>query len=107
MLSQKRLRDYGVTIGEMKPGDRNAITDVEGVTVGHTTIHDGKVQTGVTAILPHQGNLFQQKVIASSYILNGFGKTMGTIQLNELGTLETPILLTNTLSIGTATDAMF
>ena len=106
-MSQKRLRDYGVAIGEMEPGEKNAITDVEGVTVGHTTLNNGEVQTGVTAILPHQGNLFQNKLIASSYVLNGFGKTMGTIQLNELGTLETPIILTNTLSIGTAADAIF
>ncbi len=106
-MTQKRLRDYGVIIGEMEPGKRNAISDVEGVTVGHTTLNAGEVQTGVTAILPHQGNLFQKKLIASSYVLNGFGKTMGTIQLNELGTLETPIILTNTLSIGTAADAVF
>ncbi|MDP4552483.1 P1 family peptidase [Alkalihalobacillus macyae] len=105
-MKQKRLRDYGIEIGELEPGSRNAISDVKGVTVGHTTLSKGDIQTGVTAILPHQGNLFQQKLIASSYVLNGFGKTMGTIQLNELGTIETPIILTNTLSIGTAADAV-
>ncbi|MDQ0484395.1 DmpA family aminopeptidase [Guptibacillus hwajinpoensis] len=105
-MKQKRLRDYGIEIGELEPGSRNAITDVEGVTVGHTTLSNGDIQTGVTAILPHQGNVFQEKLIASSYVLNGFGKTMGTIQLNELGTIETPIILTNTLSIGTAADAV-
>ncbi|WP_347548898.1 P1 family peptidase [Pseudalkalibacillus hwajinpoensis] len=105
-MKQKRLREFGVMIGELEPGTRNSITDVEGVTVGHTTLSEGEIQTGVTAILPHQGNTFQQKLLASSYVLNGFGKTMGTIQMNELGTLETPIILTNTLSIGTAADAL-
>ncbi|MBN8209979.1 P1 family peptidase [Bacillus sp. NTK071] len=105
-LKQKRLRDFGVEIGELDPGTRNSITDVEGVTVGHTTLSNGNIQTGVTAILPHQGNIFQEKLIASSYVLNGFGKTMGTIQMNELGTIETPIVLTNTLNIGTAADAV-
>ncbi|GGE30691.1 aminopeptidase [Pullulanibacillus camelliae] len=106
MLKQKRLRDYGVNIGQMKIGKQNAITDVAGVTVGHITLSKDEVQTGVTAILPHQGNLFREKLIAASFVINGFGKTMGTIQINELGTLETPILLTNTLSIGTAADAL-
>ncbi|WEG14725.1 P1 family peptidase [Pullulanibacillus sp. KACC 23026] len=107
MLNQKRLRDYGVTIGGLEPGPKNAITDVEGVAVGHVTISDRCKQTGVTAILPHQGNVFKEKLIASCHIINGFGKTMGTLQLNELGTLETPIILTNTLSIGVAADACF
>ncbi|WP_349410012.1 P1 family peptidase [Pseudalkalibacillus sp. SCS-8] len=106
MLKQKRIRDYHVQVGEMGTGPRNMITDVEGVTVGHVTLSDGDVQTGVTAVLPHQGNLFQEKVIASSHVINGFGKTMGTIQLNELGTIETPIVLTNTLSVGTAAEAL-
>ncbi|TKD69369.1 P1 family peptidase [Pseudalkalibacillus hwajinpoensis] len=105
-MKQKRLREFGIEIGELEPGMKNSISDVEGVTVGHTTLSKGDIQTGVTAILPHQGNLFQEKLIASSYVLNGFGKTMGTIQLNELGTIETPIVLTNTLSIGTAADAV-
>ncbi len=106
MFNQKRIRDYGVKIGKLETGKNNAITDVEGVTVGHVTLSDGDLQTGVTAILPHQGNIFKEKLIASTHIINGFGKTMGTIQINELGTLETPIILTNTLSIGTAADAL-
>lgn len=106
MVNQKRIRDYGVEIGRFPTGTLNAITDVQGVTVGHVTLSDGHIQTGVTAILPHPGNLFKEKLIASSHVLNGFGKTMGTIQMNELGTLETPILLTNTLSVGVAADAL-
>lgn len=106
MHNQKRIRDYGVEIGSMKPGVLNAITDVAGVTVGHVTLSDGNMQTGVTAILPHQGDLFHDKLIASSHVINGFGKTMGTIQLAEIGTLETPIVLTNTLSVGTAANAV-
>lgn len=107
MHNQKRIRDYGVEIGRLKPGPRNAITDIEGVTVGHVTLSDGNSQTGVTAILPHQGNIFKEKLIASSHVINGFGKTMGTIQMEELGTLETPILLTNTLGVGVAADTLF
>lgn len=106
MFNQKRIRDYGVKIGHLEPGPRNAITDVAGVTVGHVTLSEKGAQTGVTAILPHQGNIFKEKVMASSHVINGFGKTLGTIQLAELGTLETPILLTNTLSVGTAADAL-
>lgn len=106
MFNQKRIRDYGVEIGRLKTGARNAITDVEGVTVGHVTLSGANMQTGVTAIMPHQGNLFKEKLIASSHVINGFGKTMGTIQMAELGTLETPILLTNTLGIGVAADTL-
>lgn len=106
MFNQKRIRDYGVEIGRFKTGPRNAITDVEGVTVGHVTLSEGTSQTGVTAILPHQGNVFKEKLIASSHVINGFGKTMGTIQMKELGTLETPILLTNTLAVGVAADTL-
>lgn len=106
MFSQERIRDYGVKIGNLETGNQNSITDVEGVAVGHVTLSDNEKQTGVTAILPHQGNLFKEKLIASSHVINGFGKTIGTIQINELGTLETPIILTNTLSIGTAADAL-
>ncbi|UTE79348.1 P1 family peptidase [Rossellomorea sp. KS-H15a] len=104
--AQKRIRDYEVNIGKLETGPNNSITDVEGVTVGHVTLSEKDRQTGVTAILPHQGNLFKEKLISSTHVINGFGKTMGTIQINELGTLETPILLTNTLSIGTAADAL-
>lgn len=100
------MQDYGVKIGELKPGQYNAITDVKGVTVGHVTLSKGDMQTGVTAVLPHQGNIFREKLIASTHVINGFGKTMGSIQMQELGTLETPILLTNTLNVGTASDAL-
>ncbi len=106
MAGKKRIRDYGIEVGTLKPGSLNSITDVEGVTVGHTTIHDGEIHTGVTAIKPHGGNVFREKVPAAAVVLNGFGKTMGTIQIEELGTIETPILLTNTLSIGLCADAL-
>ena len=85
-----------------KTGLLNAITDVPGVQVGHCTLHEGSIHTGVTAVLPHSGNLFLQKLPAASHVINGFGKTTGLIQLQELGTIETPILMTNTLSVGTA-----
>ncbi len=106
MSNQRKIRDYGIVIGEMSPGNDNSITDVAGVTVGHVTLNDGAITTGVTAIMPHQGNIFKDKVFASSHVINGFGKTMGTIQIEELGTIETPIILTNTLSIGVASDAL-
>lgn len=106
MKGQKRLRDYGIVIGSMKTGEKNSITDVEGVKVGHVTLKDNAIQTGVTAILPHGGNIFKEKVIAVSHVINGFGKTLGTIQIDELGTIETPIILTNTLGIGAAADAL-
>lgn len=101
-----RIRDYGVTIGSMRTGPGNRITDVPGVRVGHCTLDDGRVKTGVTAVLPHGGNLFQEKVLAVSHVINGFGKTAGTIQIEELGTIESPILLTNTLSVGRVSDAL-
>jgi D-aminopeptidase len=95
-----RLRDLGVEIGIFRTGGLNAITDVAGVSVGHSTIVRGdSVRTGVTAILPHGGNLFQEKVPAAVYVGNGFGKLVGTTQVEELGQIETPILLTNTLSV--------
>lgn len=106
MRSQKKIRDYGIVIGSMKTGKRNAITDVQGVTVGHTTLNDREMKTGVTAILPHQGNLFKEKVIGATYVINGFGKTIGTVQIDELGTIETPILLTNTFSVGVCYNAL-
>lgn len=97
----------GLTIGRGTPGPRNLITDVPGVTVGHATIQDGgSINTGVTAVLPHGGNLFRDKVLAASVVINGFGKTIGLVQVEELGTIETPILLTNTLSVGTAATAL-
>jgi D-aminopeptidase len=103
---RKRARDYGVKIGVLPTGTYNAITDVKGVQVGHTTIHRDNTHTGVTAILPHDGNIFQQKVPAAVYIGNGFGKLTGTTQVMELGNLETPIVLTNTLNVSTAMDAV-
>jgi D-aminopeptidase len=102
-----RARDVGVAPGILPPGRLNAITDVPGVRVGHTTIIRGEaVRTGVTAILPHDGNLFQEKVPAAIYVGNGFGKLMGSTQVNELGELETPILLTNTLNVPKVADAL-
>ena len=83
-------------------GPRNPITDAAGVRVGHATVQQGEVNTGVTAVLPHPGNLFLDKVMASAAVINGFGKSAGILQVQELGTIETPILLTNTLSVGTA-----
>lgn len=93
-------------VGDIPHGKRNLITDVEGVSVGHCTIADGDIQTGVTAILPHQGDLFHDKVMAASHVINGFGKSIGLVQVDELGTLETPVLLTNTLGVGTASTAL-
>ena len=103
----KRVRDYGIEIGVLKTGKLNAITDVDGVKVGHTTLIEGdNVRTGVTAILPHSGNIFQQKVPAAIYLGNGFGKLAGYSQVKELGNIETPIILTNTLSVPAASDAL-
>ena len=100
-------KESGIKIGRGTPGKRNLITDVPGVKVGHVTVRDGAdINTGVTAILPHEGNIFQDKVMAASCIINGFGKTMGLVQVEELGTIETPIVMTNTLSIGTAANAL-
>lgn len=103
----KRLRDHGIEIGVLPTGPNNAITDVKGVTVGHTTLISGdSIRTGVTAIVPHQGNLFQQKVPGAIYIGNGFGKLAGYSQVKELGNIETPIILTNTLSVPAASEAL-
>lgn len=97
---QKRARDHGIEFGVMKPGALNAITDVPGVKVGHQTLIKGaNIRTGVTAILVHKDNIFQSKVPAAIYIGNGFGKLAGISQVKELGNLETPIILTNTLSV--------
>ena len=101
------MRDYGIEIGVLTPGKYNAITDVEGVQVGHTTLIEGdNIRTGVTAILPHSENIFQFKVPAAIYIGNGFGKLTGYSQVKELGNIETPIILTNTLSVPVASDAL-
>lgn len=101
------VRDFGIKPGVMNTGKLNAITDVTGVLVGHTTIKvPNEICTGVTAILPHSGNIFQHKVPAAVYVGNGFGKLMGSTQIEELGFLETPIILTNTLSVPTAAAAV-
>ncbi len=105
--SRPRARDVGVRPGIYQPGPLNAITDVDPVRVGHTTLVEGDdVRTGVTAILPHAGNLFQEKVAGAVFVGNAFGKLAGSTQVRELGTIETPIVLTNTLSVGVAMDAV-
>src|SRR4029453_5347638 len=122
-----RIRDLGVKPGVLAPGPENAITDVAGVRVGHRTLAEGpphppgatavrvgprtllegdSIRTGVTAVVPHAGNLFQQKVPAAVHTGNGFGKAAGFLQVEELGNLETPIILTNTLAVGAAIDAV-
>jgi D-aminopeptidase len=105
--TRPRARDLGIAPGVYPPGALNAITDVEGVRVGHTTVVEGeRVRTGVTAIVPHAGNLFQDKVAGAVFVGNAFGKLAGSTQVAELGTIETPIVLTNTLSVGVAIDAV-
>jgi len=107
LMAQERPRELGLHIGLLPVGPKNAITDVEGVRVGQLSLRQGdRVRTGVTAILPHAGNLFQDKVPAAIYIGNGFGKLAGYSQVEELGNLETPVVLTNTLSVPTAADAL-
>ncbi|MCX8168737.1 MAG: P1 family peptidase [Candidatus Methanomethylicia archaeon] len=111
-----RVRDIGLKIGFFEPGATNSIVDVKGVSVGHCTLISGEgklipgkgpVRTGVTVIFPHEDkNVFKNKVFASSYVINGFGKPIGLVQLNELGQLETPIALTNTLNVGLVADAI-
>ena len=96
----------GLPGGASAHGERNKISDVPGVTVGHCTLADGDIQTGVTALLPHPGDVFHDKVLAACHVINGFGKTTGLVQIDELGTLETPILFTNTLSVGTVETAL-
>ncbi len=102
-----RAREAGILVGSLTPGPFNAITDVEGVRVGHSTVSEGRaIHTGVTAILPHTGNLYLERVPAAIHVVNGFGKLTGISQVRELGELETPILLTGTLSVWKAADAM-
>ncbi len=101
-----RIRDYGVTVGSLPTGPLNRISDVAGVTVGHATIISEMHNTGVTVVLPCPDNPFAHKLPCASFVLNGFGKTAGLVQIDELGTLETPIALTNTLNVGLAHDAM-
>jgi D-aminopeptidase len=105
--NRPRARDLGIEPGVFPPGRLDAITDVRGVRVGHTALVRGdNVRTGVTAILPHGGNLFQEKVAGAVFVGNAFGKLAGSTQVSELGTIETPIILTNTLAVGTAIEAV-
>lgn len=102
-----RAREAGVVPGILSPGPLNAITDVAGVAVGHTTLIEGEsIRTGVTAILPHKGNLFREKVAGAVFLGNAFGKLAGSTQVNELGEIETPILLTSTLAVPRTADAV-
>lgn len=110
-----RARDLGIVVGELAPGKDNAITDVSGVRVGHVTlvagegklkIGHGPVRTGVTAIVPIMGNIYRKRPAAATFIINGYGKSVGFPQIMELGNIETPILLTNTLSVWTVADAV-
>src|SRR5207253_7703800 len=102
-----RAREAGVIVGVLSPGPLNAITDISGVAVGHTTLIRGdNIRTGVTAILPHAGNLFREKVPGAVFIGNAFGKLAGSTQVNELGEIETPIMLTSTLNVPRVADAL-
>ncbi len=101
-MIEKRL----VQIGNLPTGKQNNICDVDGVLVGHSTVETNNIHTGITAILPHGDNMFKEKVVAASYSYNGYGKSMGLVQVEELGTVETPILLTNTLNIGKVSDGL-
>src|SRR5690625_1996298 len=108
-MSRYKLRELGKSIGILSVGPKNCITDVPGIHVGHTTLYyalndEEQVCTGVTAILPHGDNLFRNKVAASAHVINGFGKTTGLVQLEELGRLESPIMLTNTFGVPAVTQ---
>jgi D-aminopeptidase len=106
-VKRPRLRDLGIKIGVLSTGASNSLTDVEGVRVGHTTVVEGKsIRTGVTAIVPHPDNVFLEKPPAAVHVANGFGKFVGSTQVEELGVLETPIVLTNTLSTFAAADGL-
>ncbi|MBF4693641.1 GNAT family N-acetyltransferase [Fusibacter ferrireducens] len=102
----ERAHEMGIKIGSLERGALNKITDVAGIRVGHATLQSGAVQTGVTIIIPSEEDMFAHKMIAASHVINGFGKTTGLIQIDELGTLETPIALTNTLAVGRVQDAL-
>lgn len=105
-MVQLRARDYRITVGELPTGNRNKITDVPGLTVGHCTVDTSEHKTGVTVVLPCPENPFTHKLPAAAFVLNGFGKSLGLVQVEELGTLETPIALTNTLNVGLVHDAL-
>ena len=105
--TRPRARDIGLAPGVFEPGPKNAITDVAGVSVGHATLNQGDaIRTGVTVIVPHQGNVFQDKVPGAVFVGNAFGKLAGSTQVDELGTIETPIALTNTLSVGAVMEGL-
>lgn len=99
-------KSWNINIGRMEKGPRNLISDVEGVTAGHFTLSDGNIQTGVTAVIPHAGDIFHQKVMAASHVINGFGKSVGLVEIDELGFIETPVMMTNTLSVGVVSTAL-
>ncbi|MFL6558553.1 MAG: P1 family peptidase, partial [Bacillus sp. (in: firmicutes)] len=108
-----KVRERGIIVGQLQAGTKNCITDVADVMVGHVTLDyplnksGGEYAcTGVTAILPHKGNMFKEKVTAASYVINGFGKTTGLVQLNELGVIESPIMLTNTFAVPAVTQGV-
>lgn len=102
-----RARDLGIVVGALPPGPANAITDVPGVTVGHATVIEGdSIRSGVTVVVPHEGNIFLDKVPGAIHVANGFGKLAGETQVRELGTIETPIALTNTLAVGRVMDGL-
>jgi len=105
-VEKKRIRDFGIVPGRVKTGKRNAITDVPGVLVGHCTVNTEENHTGVTVIIPGPDNAFANHYTAAAYVHNGFGKSAGLVQVEELGTLETPIALTNTLNVGKVWDAL-
>ncbi len=104
--TKRAIRDYGISIGELPPGKYNKITDVPGVLVGHSTLRRGRTNTGVTVVLPGEGNPYQRSFPAACFVQNGFGKTLGLLQIEELGLLQTPIALTNTLNVGLVHDAL-
>lgn len=105
-MNSKRAADRGLQVGTLERGPLNKISDVPGVSVGHATIRDARHNTGVTVVMPCEDNMFRSRLTAASFVLNGFGKTQGLIQVEELGTLETPIALTNTLNVGIVHDAL-
>ena len=105
-MLQKRCRDYGLTVGELPAGPLNKISDVPGVLVGHATLDDARHKTGVSVVIPGAGDPFFHKPVAAAFVLNGFGKTLGLMQVEELGVIETPIAITNTLNVGRIHDAM-
>lgn len=105
-MSEHRIRDFPVSLGYLRTGPKNSIADVPGVRVGHKTVNKGAIRTGVTVIMPGDDNPFINKYTAAAFVQNGFGKSVGLMQIEELGTLETPIALTNTLNVGKVSDAL-